>query len=414
MTMKVEFTRRQWRIFLGCFLGYTSAYIARLNLPAALDNLMSDMALTGAQGGLLQTVFALVYACGQFVNGAIVDRVSARRHILIGLSLSALFNLLFALATQYWMLVVLWALNGAAQSMIWTPVVKLMAVWFRGRRRSQVSFGITMTLIVGNLCAWLISGFMAARISWRWSFIIPAVWVFLAACVTWVILQDNPGPDEDLGGEETIRAAAVAGSAMPLKTLLQTTGLIPILACCVGNGFVRDGIITWAPTIIARWHGTASPYPALASVMIPLLNLIGVLFAQRIYAWFRSDARRCVGSLMLLSALLALMLVPAQSNIRASALLLGLCCSATYGINPMLTTFIPMEYGRAGRTGVVAGLMDSLIYVGSALAGAATGAISDGSGWTSVFILWCVAAAVSSALGFLSMRGQRRLEAWRA
>ena len=167
MNVKAAFSRRQRRIFLGCFICYFSAYVTRLNLPAALNSLMTDMSLTGAQCGLLQTVFALVYACGQFINGAIVDRVSARRHILLGLSLSGLCNLLFGLATRYWMLVVLWALNGAVQSMIWTPVVKLLSVWFKGRRRSRASFGITMTLITGNLCAWMLSGFMASAVNWH-------------------------------------------------------------------------------------------------------------------------------------------------------------------------------------------------------------------------------------------------------
>ena len=107
MNTKVGFSRRQWRIFIGCSLAHFSAYLARLNLSAALSPLMADMQLTGAQGGLLQTVFATVYAAGQFVNGAIVDRVSARWYILLGLLLTGLFNLLSGLATAYWMLVLL-------------------------------------------------------------------------------------------------------------------------------------------------------------------------------------------------------------------------------------------------------------------------------------------------------------------
>ena len=414
MNVKIEFTRRQWRIFLGCFLGYTSAYITRLNLPAALNSLMADLSLTSAQGGLLQTVFALVYACGQLVNGAVVDRVSARRHIFIGLSLSAAFNLLFALATHYWMLVVLWALNGAAQSMIWTPVVKLIAVWFKGRSRSQASFGITLTLIVGNVCAWTLSGFLASAINWRPAFTISAAWVLLAAVITRIILPDRAGNAEYAAGDPATREGGTAGSAVPVRTLLRTTGLIPILICCIGNGFVRDGIITWAPTIIARLNGAHFLNPTLTSLMIPLLNLLGVLLARRIYAWFHGHARRCVGCLMLISAILAFLLIPCQGSIYACATLLGLCCSAAYGINPMLTTFIPMEYDRVRCVGATAGMIDSFIYVGSALAGAATGAVSDKAGWSPVFLIWCIAAALSGLAGFMSMRGLRRLEAWNA
>ena len=404
-----RFTRSQRRIFLGCFLCYFSAYLTRLNLPAALNSLMAQWRLTGAQGGLLQTVFALVYACGQFVNGAVVDRVSARRHILLGLGFSALFNLLFGLAAEYWQLVALWALNGAAQSMIWTPVVKLLAAWFRGRRRERATFGITMTLIAGNLCAWLLSGLVASAVSWRGSFILPAAWTALIAALSGLILRDRPEPGEDLGEDQAAPKAAPAGGAMPVRTVLLATGMAPVLACCVGNGFVRDGIITWAPTILARLSGANALDPRITPLAIPLLNLLGVLLARRIYAAFGSNARRCVGMLMLLSAALAFLLIPFGGVGLACAPLLGLCCSATYGINPMLTVFIPMEYESARRVALVAGMVDSLIYVGSALAGVVTGAVSDAAGWQPVFALWGAAALASCALGLASMRGLRRL-----
>ena len=410
--VKVEFTRRQWRVFLGCFLCYSSTYMIRLNLPAALNGMMGDMRLTAAQGGLLQTVFALVYAIGQFVNGALVDRVSARRHILLGLGVSGLFNVLFGLATRYWMLVVLWGLNGVSQSMIWTPVVKLIATWFRGKRRSQASFGITLSLIAGNLCAWALSGFMASAVSWRWSFILPGAWAVLAGAISWMTLRDQPEPGEDLGEEAPGHETAFAGRIMPVRALLLSTGLVPLLVCCVGNGFVRDGIVTWAPTIIARLNPAAALDPTLTSLFIPLLTLFGVLLARRVYAMLGGSARGCAVCMQVLCTAFAFLLVPAGRGVYACALLLGLCCSASNGVNPMLVTFIPMEYERVGRVGLVAGVMDSFIYLGSAMAGVISGAVSDAAGWGLVFVLWGAAGVLSCAAGALSMRGVRRLHAW--
>ncbi len=411
---RIEFTRRQWRIFIGCSLSYFSAYLARLNLSAALGSLMAEMRLTGAQGGLLQTVFAFVYALGQFVNGAIVDRVSARRYILLGLILTGLFNLLFGLATEYWMLVLLWALNGAAQSMLWTPLVKLMAAWFRGRRRSQVSFGITVMLIAANLCAWTLSGILASSVSWRWSFILPAVWVVLVGAASWLILRDRPEPGEDLGEDEAPTAPARSSDKMRLRSMLFTTGLVQILICCVGNGFVRDGIITWAPTIISRLDSRGTMNPTFTSLIIPVLNLFGVLLARKAYTVFRGNSRRGTAVLMLGSAALAFVLIPASGNVFTCALVLGLCCSLTYGVNPLLTTIVPMEYEGAGRVGLVAGMMDAFIYVGSALAGVVTGVVSDATGWHAVFILWGATSAAACAAALMSVRGARKLENRRA
>jgi|GEM_PF-750203 len=410
--MNARFSRNQRRVFLGCFIGYASAYIARLNMPAALGSLIGSLNLSDAQGGLFQTVFALVYSTGQLVNGSIVDRISARRYIIVGLALSGLCNLLFSLVGSYWALVVIWGLNGAAQSMLWTPIVKLLATWFKGARRGRASFGISMTLILGNLSAWAISGFLASQVGWRLSFAIPAGVVFAASAAASLLLRDAPAPGEDIGEEEPAARAVREHRMMPVREMMMSTGLAMVLICCVCNGFVRDGILTWAPTIIASLTGGPGIGPTLSSLLIPLMNLIGVVFARRLYTLFGDNARRCVACLMAVSAALALLLKPAGGAMVTCALVLGFCCSATYGINPMLTQLIPMEYERAGRVGLVAGLSDCFIYLGSSLAGVVTGAISDAAGWTVVFMLWCAVALVSMAFAFLSMRGGKRLGEW--
>ncbi|MBQ8954439.1 MAG: MFS transporter [Clostridia bacterium] len=408
--MDAKFSRNQRRIWIGCFVSYAAAYVARLNMGAALGSLISGLGITDAQGGLFQTVFALVYAVGQLVNGSIVDRISARRYVALGLLLSGLCNLLFGLMHSYWALVALWGLNGAAQSMLWTPIVKLMAAWFRGARRTRASFGISMTLVLGNVSAWAISGLMASLVGWRLSFIIPAAVVGAAAVAAFALLRDEPGEDEELGEEHPEHRAVHEHRAMPLGDMIIRTGLGMVLVCCVCNGFVRDGIITWGPTIIASLNGGQGMGSTLSSLLIPLLNLMGVLLARKVYGLFGSSARRSVAYLMGASAVLALTLHVASGAMVSCALVLGLCCSATYGINPMLTQLIPMEYEKAGRVGLVAGMSDCFIYLGSSLAGVVTGAISDAAGWPVVFTLWCLVALASMAFAFLSVRGGKRLD----
>ena len=408
--MNARYTKNQRRIWLGCFISYAAAYVARLNMGAALGSLIGSLGLTDAQGGLFQTVFALVYAAGQMVNGSIVDRISARRYVVAGLLLSGACNLLFGLAHGYWALVVIWGLNGAAQSMLWTPIVKLIAVWFKGARRSRASFGMSMTLVLGNVSAWAISGLLASLVNWRLSFIIPAAVVAAAAALAIALLRDEPEPGEDLGEERVVQRASRERRAMPLGEMLRTTGLVMILFCCVFNGFVRDGIITWGPTIIASLNGGQGMGSTLSSLLIPLLNLMGVLLARRVYRLFGDNGRRSVACLMGASAALALSLHAAGGAMVSCALVLGLCCSATYGINPMLTQLSPMEYEAAGRVGLVAGMSDCFIYLGSALAGVVTGAISDAAGWPVVFTMWCAVALGSMAFALLSVRGGRRLE----
>ena len=140
-----RFTSAQRRMLFLCFLCYSAAYTGRLNLSASLPGLRAELLLSETQSGLFQTLLALVYATGQIVNGALADRVSARRSIGIGLLLSAACNAAFGLSHRFGLMAALWALNGAAQSMLWTPIVRMTAAWFSGKQRERASFVLSVT-----------------------------------------------------------------------------------------------------------------------------------------------------------------------------------------------------------------------------------------------------------------------------
>ena len=409
---RAKFTKNQNRIFWGLFISYGIAYVGRLNLSAALNNLITDMSLTKAQGGMFQTLFAIVYAAGQLINGVIVDKVSARRYIFAGLLLSGLANLLLGISKAYPLMLTAWLINGAVQSMLWTPVVKIMATWFKGDRREKASFGLSITLVCGNIAAWAISGFMAARFSWRYSFIIPGIIVGSCAFLAWFILRDKPEEGEDIGEDEVQKKGTTALRQMTVREMIALTGLPLVLVCCVCNGAVRDGIITWGPTILAQVAGGQALNSTLTSLIIPCFNLIGIVMARKCYNFFGNNARRCCGCLMLLSTVLCALIRPSYVSMVTCAITLGLACACTYGINPMLTTLIPMEFEVGGRVGLVAGISDCFIYLGSALAGVVTGAISDAAGWTMVFMLWVGIAAVGAVFAFLSLNGRKKLLSW--
>ena len=87
-----------------------------------------------------------------------------------------------------------------------------------------------------------------------------------------------------------------------------------------------------------------------------------------------------------------------------TALLLGCVCACMYGLNPMLTSMLPMEYDRWGRIGLAAGLIDSLIYAGAALAGVAAGGIYDSMGAGALYTTWALCALLAAVLMWCSVR----------
>lgn len=405
--MNIKFTRPQRMIFLGCFIAYFGAYIGRLNASAALPGISQALNLTGEQSGLLQTVFALTYAVGQLVNGAIVDRINPRKFIFTGLLGSAAANLAFGLSNSYGMLLAAWCVNGAAQSMLWTPIVRMVADSFDAERRQRASFLLSMTCVLGHLAAWAIAGVLATYFSWKLSFLLPAGVLLAVSFITQPMLRyEREAQLVQRQGEATARAAQ-----MPILQMLFSTGLWMMLLCCVCNGFVRDGAITWSPTILSEISQTSISSVAV-SLIIPMANLLGIAIGRMMFKRAKGNARVSVGWMMLAGSGVALLLwALGMKQMLSCALLLGMLCAVMQGLNPLLVSLLPMEYDSAGRVGMVAGLVDCCIYIGSSLAGVLTGALKDASGWNVVFIAWMAVAIAGSALGMLSGKQSKRAKA---
>ena len=388
-----SFNGFQKKVLAGCFIVYLCTYIGRLNMSATLDDIILEFGIDKARGGLLQTVFAAFYAAGQLVFGTLADRFEPKRLMSAGLLGSAACNLAFSFMPSFELLVAAWMLNGIFQSMIWTPIVLCMAYTFDDSRRKSASFVMSFTLAAGNLAAWALAMYLSSVLSWRWSYRLPAAVLVLAALACWLMLPGN------IRGEKGQKKEAVL-SARPVRELWGT-GLVLLLMCCAMNGFVRDGVITWSPTILGSNRGNM-----LFSLIIPCVNMLGILLGSYLVRRVRSNIRGLVGMMMACVALPALIcFLGAAWPVWALAVLLGAMSALLYGTNPLLTTLVPLGYDAYGRVGLVAGLIDCSIYLGSALAGTLTGSLYEAGGsWKGVYLIWTGAAVFSCLMALLASR----------
>ena len=394
--MKKAFSIRQRQVLTLCALMYTAAYVCRLNLSAALGGIMEEMHLSMVRGGMLQTMFAIIYAAGQFLNGAIVDRVNPARHILLGLAGSAACNLAMGLCASYPAMLAVWSLNAAFQSMMWTPVMRLIAVHFLDdSSRERANTTISFMLIGGHFAAWAVSGFVSAAADWQLSFIVPAV---LAIAVCAAMLPTIRTLDVR---QQDTKIHAQPPHDPALQALL-STGFFLVLLSCVLYGFIRDSVVTWTPTILAGISGGSTVSSAAFTLILPVINIFGVMLGSVLSR--RGAKAHAVVIVMMAAAILYSAAMLSADGMLPTAVLLGGICAAMYGANPALTGLIPLEYDRIGKTSLTAGMIDSFIYAGSALAGVFGGSIFEAMGTHMLYGSWIIAGSASSVLILISMR----------
>lgn len=107
--------------------------------------------------GTLDAIFLAAYSVGLFISGILGDRFNLRYVLFIGMCSSAVSLFLFGVVTEWVgvyneaLYIIIWIINGLAQSTGWPAVVAVMGNWF-GKNGRGLIFGIwAANASVGNI-----------------------------------------------------------------------------------------------------------------------------------------------------------------------------------------------------------------------------------------------------------------------
>lgn len=104
-------------------------------------------------------------------------------------------------------------------------------------------------------------------------------------------------------------------------------------------------------------------------------------------------------------------LVLTQVPIAVSLILLGIITSSMLGVNTMLVSMVPIQFRRFNKVATICGILNSATYVGNAISGYGTGAITQEYGWAITITMWSVLALTGCLVCCISARLWRKVKA---
>lgn len=384
-------------VFWMCWATYVAAYLCRLNFSTVLAKLEPALGVDKTGLGLVGSVFFVVYATGQLVNGLVGDRVSPHAFVAVGIGGTAALNLIIGAAGSYPVLVGCWALNGCFQSMFWGPMMRILSARYGGESRANISTGMSTSMVMGYMLSWTVLAGALAEASWRLYFLVPAALcaVMLAA---WLLAARRMAPAAGAGQAAGAPAYKAPGLRETLRTIVRDR-LYGTALVCVCLGLVKESVNLWAPVILVSAFGfdVASSFGYL--LLIPVANLGGILLARLLCARYAARVHRAVvvlfGALALAAAVLFLLSGTAP---LLCLVLLALISAMTFGINSILLAFIPISYAGKGMVSTLVGVFDFSSYLGAAVSAFALGMVLGGDDWRLAPLIWLAAAVAAVAL----------------
>ena len=379
----------QRSIVRTAWLTYAGYYLGRVNLSPAIPALVIAFSVTRAEIGVVATALFWTYSVGQYLSGELGNRLNARKLVAIGLVISACCNLGMAFQTTVGGMVLLWGVNGVAQSVGWSPILRVLADHLEVDQRRRVSAWFPMSYQVGIAVTWAITGFVVALFGWQAAFVLPSLLLCGVLAMWW------------LSGVDALPAKRNTSQIAWRESLREARFLLPVTLASVCIGFASSGAVIWLPTYIKDTALFPDALVGAFAGVLPLIGILGIFVAS----WLTRQFEQITHSVMLMLGMTVMVLVvatmlPVQPQLIALTVAIILISGAT-GVT---LSAIPMMTAWAGRTSSVAGTLSAANSLGGGLAGVVVGAIVQQGGWSAVFGAWGVGLFI--AMGLIYVYGR--------
>ncbi len=374
------------KVYWLSWLVYTCAYVGRYNFSAAVAGIVADGLFTKSEMGLVGTVFFFVYGSGQLINGFLGDRFSPFKMIFIGSFVSALANFAMSFVVTLPAMVVVWGINGFAQSMLWSPIIYLVSNTFSGDKLEKAQANLPATLPIGSLMAYLFSMILMKYSSWKFIFIAASIMLFVASLI-WGSYSVSIGKEGR--NISSIKQTRDSDEKAPLSKILIASGVLMMFLPVMLHSMLKDGVMTWVPTMVSELFAVSPSFSVMLSLVLPVVNFFGARIASSMHSSGKFSEMKIASLFFAFTALPLIGLVfISHLNAVISVALLALITSSMVAINYVFLTLVPVTFASHGRSATMAGMLDAVAYAGSAVSSYGFGAIADSIGWNKTIIIW--------------------------
>ena len=379
-------------------VAYLVSYLTRINFGAVISEMEAQTGMARTLLSQAVTGAFITYGAGQLVSGFLGDRVQPKRLVLYGLLLTSAMNLLIPFCGNPWLMTAVWCVNGFAQSLMWPPMVKLMVTLLSGEDYKRACYLVTCAGSVGTILIYLLSPLLITYVGgWRSVFIFCAICGLMMAAV-WQKKCINV----------TVTRPAILSESSE-KAHIFSPLLVTILVSIVCCGILRDGVTTWMPSYIAETYNMSNTISILTGVIMPIFGILCSRLAMVVYRKMPNDPILCAGLFFGVGAFAALGINQfTGSSAAASVGLTAVLIGCMHGVNLMLISMLPPFYQKKGNVSFMSGLLNSCVYIGSAISTYGIALISESRGWGTTVFLWFLIAVAGTLICAVCIPGWKK------
>ena len=363
-----------------CSLSYLAVYFAKNILGPSVPGMVESGAFTRETTTNMASIYFIVYAFGQLINGYIGNYVPAKYMISIGLFMAGVCHGGFSLAggallPSY----IAYAASGYFLSMIYGPMTRVVAENTEPIYATRCSLGYTFS----SFCGTPLAGVIVALFIWRIAFSVSSAFLMLmgVVCFTVFTLFEKKGL-VTYGKYRPVRGDGLEGIRVLIRHKIIKFTFVSIL-----TGVVRTTVVYWLSSYANGYLNFSEKDSALiysaATVVLSFSPFIAIGLYERL--GYALDKTVLIAFCSATVCFFAVYLVKAPI-VNVVLLIFAILCS-NCASSIMWSRYCP----GLRDTGMVSGATGFLDFV-SYMAASASNKLFDnaveGIGWENLILVW--------------------------
>lgn len=366
-------------IGLMCSLSYLAVYIARNVLGAVSPQMIEEGSFTTERIGTLSSVYFLVYAFGQLINGAIGDKIKAKYMISFGLVLAGICNYLFSVVpSEGYLPYIVYGVTGFGLSMIYAPMTKVVAENTEPIYATRCSLGYTFASYFGSPLA----GVLAAILLWKAVFAVSSAVLIGMGIVCMLVFTVF----ERKGFVKYGQYQPVKSSGGSIRLLIEHR-IIKFTLISILTGVVRTTVVFWLPTYLSQYLELSSGHAALLYTVATFVISSSAFIAVFLYERLQRNLDKTV-LISFISAAVSFLLVFFVHQKVANIILMILAILSSNCAASMLWSRYCPSLRDTGVTSSATGFLDFVSYVAAATSSTIFANAVSSIGWGGLIFVW--------------------------
>ncbi|PYN38511.1 MAG: MFS transporter [Candidatus Rokuibacteriota bacterium] len=270
---------RSPRVILGSLttlnaLNYLDRYVSAATLPLIL----TDLAISDAQGGLLQSLFIVAYALACGPAGWLGD-AGKRLHLVAGgVFVWSVATVASGLAPTYGWLLIARAVIGIGEASYAVVTPSLLSDCYPAERRARVLGIFYAAIPIGSALGYIVGGLIGEAHGWRAAFFVAGAPGAALAFLLLFLTEPARGAQDRSHG-----AATPLGLTPWLRALASRRSYLVNTAAQIIYTFGMGGLATWMPTYFVRERGIPlASAAATFGLLLVVAGFAGTLLGGRL------------------------------------------------------------------------------------------------------------------------------------